>query len=121
MTPETSIGVGGTYDAGSGHVFATADVKLRVYPFSSSLSGTSVVLTAGYARARNPVFCVFDCSKRYDDGPAVGLGLDHNYIVGESRRFVLGSGIGVKRLFGAHRDTRNQFIPTIRLLAGWSY
>lgn len=128
LTRAVTAGVDGTYYGLSGGDYSTADVKLRYYPQEHALSGFSLAATAGFARVTGEVSCdsynpyngaCIDTARNY---PTIGIELDYNWLLGPSRRFGVGTGIGAKRLIG----TRDEYsglsaLPTGRLSVGLAF
>lgn len=96
--------------------FTSGDVKFRYYPGETALDGFSVGLGIGITRRSGisymPENCVIDpgtgqqrCDRNSATGPAISVLADYNFLLGERRRFFVGTGVGAKRwLVGA--DTR---------------
>lgn len=114
-----TIGIGGSYlvhDAVDEDEFAAEDgrdawgeVKALYYPGEVPLRGFAVGLTVGYHSARDvrsePSFD--DASGRYVDGnvrettegaATFGVLLDYNWLIGRRKRFLVGTGIGARRV-----------------------
>lgn len=85
--------------------FTSADVKLRYYPGEIALDGFSVGLGLGLtgragddireACVPTPTGC--DLPRRSVTGPTISVLADYNFLLGERRRFLVGTGIGAKR------------------------
>ncbi|HEY9227007.1 MAG TPA: hypothetical protein VIP11_10195 [Gemmatimonadaceae bacterium] len=74
----------------------SGDVKLRYYPGEVVLRGFSMGFTAGYLRyqaTRGEVPTEFTVN-----APTIGLIGDYNWLLGGAKRFVVGTGIGAKRV-----------------------
>jgi hypothetical protein len=101
-SPEVSFGASMGVDADS---HAWAEGKVRYYPSARGPRGFAVGLSAGAARVRafTEEDCVIFCSDA--SGPTataatLGVFLDYSWLIGRSRRFYIGTGIGAKRAFG---------------------
>ena len=80
----------------------------RYYPQGAALTGFYVGGRTGYHRASD-----------YDDsGSAFGLGIDigYSWLLGESRSFYVGLGLGASRLFGNDLADGSVTIPTLKLV-----
>lgn len=122
-----AVGVGGlaTFDgrndglpyADNSDRFASAQAKLKYYLGANGLRGFAVGVTAGIASARGYqyVWQVTDSAYGYTVGtsrratvtrPTLGAALDYNFLIGRQRRFLIGTGIGARRVLGGgRRDT----------------
>lgn len=79
--------------------FTSADVKLRYYPGEIALDGFSVGLGLGVT-GRSGEECLPDpagCRRKSVTGPTISVLADYNFLLGERRRFFVGTGIGAKR------------------------
>ena len=85
-----------------GDRYVNADVFLRYYPRGRALEGLAVGLKAGVTEVDSEKFF------------GVGFDVNQSWLMGNSQKFYIGWGFGLKRLVGA--DEYNQFIPTIRLV-----
>ncbi len=119
---ETGIGAGATI----GGVFSytdinsdrntTFDLKARYYPSEELFNKLSTGLSFGYTRFSRPgndasqtLICVagtFDCTgnnipRATLDAPTIGVILDYDWMHGASRRFVVGTGLGAKRILAS--------------------
>lgn len=84
--------------------FTSADAKLRYYPGETALDGFSVGLGVGVTGRAGTDFTgcntnpVDGCETRSSvTGPTVSVLADYNFLLGERRRFLVGTGIGAKR------------------------
>ena len=80
----------------------------RYYPQGAALSGFYFGGRLGIHQGSDEV----------DEGHAYGLGVDIGYcwLLGESRGFYIGLGIGASRLFGGDIEEDRVVIPSIRLI-----
>ena len=115
---------GGYYDpvGDDDDTYASAEAKLRYYPGEQAPRGFSVGLTVGMARTRDDVCCSERRpERRTTSGATTGVVLDYNWLIGRSRRFFIGTGVGAKRLFGDVGDgdlLDIEVLPTARLQVG---
>ena len=94
--------------------FTSADAKLRYYPGETALDGFSVGLGLGITQRAGPDYreqCIPDPTGGCDvprnsvTGPTISVLADYNFLLGERRRFLVGTGIGAKRWM-VSRDAR---------------
>lgn len=103
-----TLGVGGTYAMGYIQDENDADEardawvegKVLYYPGEVPLRGFAVGLTVGYHNARNDGGGLFDGGPtvRSEGAPTLGVLLDYNWLIGARRRFLVGTGIGARRV-----------------------
>jgi len=101
-TSELTFGASAGVDADNQ---AWAEGKVRYYPSARAPRGFAVGMSAGAARVRafTEEDCVIFCSDASGPtatGATVGVFLDYSWLIGRSRRFYIGTGIGAKRAFG---------------------
>jgi hypothetical protein len=103
-----TIGVVGGYTDFDDRIQTTFDIKARYYPGEEVLNRLSTGLTAGYTRFSTRVFGSFDPSTGQSNesretlsAPTIGVILDYNWVHGTSRRFVVGGGVGAKRILAS--------------------
>lgn len=113
-------GLSGTYYDDSGFGYFTAEVKARYYPQEHAPDGFSLAGTAGYTRVSGGFFesCYHSCTSDY---PTIGVELDYNWLLGPTRRFAIGTGIGAKRLLGSHDNGTSGGLPTARVAVGVAF
>jgi len=97
VAPGVTIGGVGSYTDVSGDRFTSADLKVRYYPGDVVLRGFSIGLSGGYLR-----YSTRDNSptggRASVDVPTLGLVVDYNWLLGTTHRFVVGTGVGAKRV-----------------------
>ena len=103
--------------------FTSADLKVRYYPGEVVLRGFSVGFTAGYLRYS--VARVESVDRAVLDGPAIGIVTDYNWLLGGAQRFLVGTGLGAKRVLAskAERDEvqlRRSYV-TVRFIVGLAF
>lgn len=114
------VTIGGAFShigAFSDASYTTFEGKLRVYPNEEAFKGLSIGLSAGIARVSEDAT---DGAKRSDSAPSLGVIADYNWILGKSRRVIVGTGLGAKRIFvnGDNYDNINTAYPTLRFQIG---
>lgn len=106
MTASTTAGFGGSTGSSEGDTYINADLFWRFYPQGTPLEGWTFGTKAGITNLP-------------DSGTFFGAGFDANYswLLGENDNFYVGTGFGLKRLFGTDDENFDlQFVPTIRLV-----
>jgi len=101
----TGITIGGvaSYTDVNNERYTTFEGKVRFYPGEIVLQGFSVGLTAGSLRYSTPV----NGTRETISTPTVGIVTDYNWMLGPLHRFVVGTGVGAKRIL-ASSDERNR-------------
>lgn len=107
ISPVASLSAGGA--AYSGYYSATA--KVRFYPQERAPSGFAVALGGGVAGT----------GEGQSVRPSVGVELDYTWVLGHTRRFALGAGAGLQRLFGDAGPDGTVFLPMGRLGVGYAF
>jgi hypothetical protein len=102
VSSSTTAGAGGSTIHAADDRYVNADVFVRYYPRGRALDGLAVGLKAGVTKVDSRRFFGF------------GFDLNQSWLMGNSQKFYIGWGFGLKRLVGA--DEYNQFIPTIRVV-----
>jgi hypothetical protein len=108
--PAATIGISGSYNDIDNTVYKTIDGKVKYYPAEVAMRGFSVGMSAGWTKFRgseggctyNPVD--FSCTPAPIGNLSAGtLGvlIDYNWTQGPSQRFVIGTGIGAKRILAS--------------------
>lgn len=121
ISRSATLGLGGTVYAPSDFTYSSGELKLRYYPQENAPRGFSLALSAGATNVRGTLFCFDVCNKSSKVYPTAGIELDYNWLLGPTRRFVVGTGIGAKRLFGSHDDGSDTGLPTVRLSIGAAF
>ena len=105
---ETGVGAGFTLGGVASYTnltdrYTSIEAKLRYYPGKVVLQGFSMGLTAGWLR-----FSTDNHDTRVSSGtlsaPTVGIIADHNWLLGRSRQFLVGTGLGAKYWLASERD-----------------
>jgi hypothetical protein len=130
MQQGITFGVAGSYVAlddddefEAGERWTSFDVKGRYYPGEVVLRGFSVGLSLGVTRYSERVFS--DCTPTPTNPnpcggggptpstreslvtPTIGVIVDYNFLLGAQRRFLVGLGVGAKRLLKHDSDIRS--------------
>jgi hypothetical protein len=100
-----TLGVVGSYNDIDRKRYQTLDAQFKYYPGEIALQGVSVGLSAGYTRfdaelaTQPPAATVPERGKL--TAPTLGVLLDYNWTQGPSQRFVIGGGVGAKRILAS--------------------
>lgn len=141
-----AFGAGGTvaldsrFDLGSSDGdYTSLQGKLKYYPSERGLRGFAVGITAGLVHGRADVsdydsgngafcpgntFCSMSTSvSRRATAPTVGAVVDYNWVLGPRRRFIVGVGLGARRVLAgrADRDVLGDVLPDGRLVVGYGF
>ena len=116
-----TVGAAGSYIDVSDTRFTTLEFKLRYYPGDVVLRGLSVGATGGYTRFSN----IVNNDRQTLAAPTVGLLVDYNWLLGRSQHFLIGTGVGTKRVLASKedRDRANvdRAVFTARLIVGIAF
>ena len=107
---ESGIAQGMTLGGSASHInvgeerYSSVDFKFRYYPGEIVLRGFSIGASAGFLR-----YSDVDISnvRQSLDTPTFGVILDYNWMLGAQRRFLIGTGVGAKRIL-AGTDERER-------------
>jgi len=95
--------------------FTSGDVKVRYYPGEVALRGFSVGLGLGvtkYSEVQNVGTDVTPVLQRESlTAPTISVLADYNFLLGARERFVVGTGIGAKRLLASEEDRERADAP----------
>ena len=121
----TAGGQGSITDLGDDRFFSV-DLKVRYYPGEVVLRGFSLGLSAGslrYSSLRS-----LDTGGRARESltaPTIGILADYNWLLGTSRRFVVGTGLGAKRILASRSDRDrvglDRAYATMRFVVGLAF
>jgi hypothetical protein len=122
ILPGVTLGGGVSYvswneDEGDGAGdprFTSGDVKVRYYPGEIALRGFSVGLGLGltrYSELRNSAGPGLPPVREALTSPTISVLADYNFLLGARQRFVVGTGIGAKRLLASEDDRERADAP----------
>lgn len=124
LSPGITLGIGGSYVdfIDSDRSDAWFDAKALYYPGEEALQGFAVGMTAGYHRSADKED-FFGGTRRRDGGATVGVVVDYNWLLGRRQRFLVGLGIGAKRVLKNVSDESalNEVIPSGRFSIGLAF
>ena len=101
--------------------YASFEAKLRVYPNEEAFKGFSIGLAGGVSRLSGIESCdSFDCGRGSRSGPSIAVLADYNWLLGKSKRVLVGTGVGAKRIFADDDNLVdvNFAYPTLRFQIG---
>jgi hypothetical protein len=117
-----TIGGVGSYMANKRDHYSSGDFNLRFYPEQVILRGVSIGLSGGVLRYSNRDSAG---GRPAITTPTIGLRADYNWLIGPSPRFVVGTGLGVKRVLASETDRRRVDIDrsyfTARFVVGYAF
>jgi hypothetical protein len=102
---------------------SSLELKGRLYPNEQAPYGFSVGFGLGAVNTRETVDMVGIEQRADKTYPAIGVYVDYNWLLGRSNRFLVGTGLGAKRILG-DRDEFDQapFVyGTARFLIGVAF
>jgi hypothetical protein len=121
VTSGITVGAVGSYIDFDKSRFTTADFKVRYYPGEVVLRGFAVGVSAGATRYSHPVNDV----RQSLSAPTAGILLDYNWLLGRSERFLVGTGIGAKRILASESERQRADVDyatvTTRLILGFAF
>ena len=120
-----TLGGAASYTAISHDRYTTFDAKLRYYPSEVVLQGFSIGASVGHSRFSTLIGSPTGDVRSGVDYNMIGLIVDYNALLGARKRFVLGTGVGAKRILG-HDDDRarlglSQPLLTVRFVVGLAF
>jgi hypothetical protein len=112
--------------------WTTFDFKVRYYPAEVVLRDWSIGATFGFTRFSNlvdndqtDVAGAPDKIRRSMTAPTLGLEVDKNWLVGRGDHFLIGTGVGAKRVLASKSDRDkvdiDRAIFTARLVLGYAF
>jgi hypothetical protein len=121
ILPGISLGAAASYsalgdDEGEGEGdprFTSGDIKVRYYPGEVALRGFSVGLGLGVTRysENRSVGTPAVLQREAVTAPTISVLADYNFLLGARQRFVVGTGIGAKRLLASEEDRTRADAP----------
>lgn len=123
LTGLTTAGITVSYLGVDDESYATLEGKVRFYPNEEAPKGFSVGLSGGLTRLTGEEYNGVDFDRTSETRPTVGVVIDYNWILGKTRRFVVGAGVGAKRILGASGDIIDveTGYPTARFQIGFLF
>jgi len=118
--------IGGSFsylDIDDGSYLST-EAKLRLYPNEEAFKGFSIGIAGGISRVQETVTDYTPGgeirSSKATTAPSIAVIADYNWLMGKTKRVLVGTGVGAKRIFGSDSDYSdiNFAYPTIRFQIG---
>lgn len=96
--------------------YLSFEAKLRIYPNEEGPKGFSIGVGAGATHLKVHDFDGDHSTTR----PTVSVITDYNWLLGKTKRFLVGTGVGAKRIFGDDTNfgSINFAYPTARFQIG---
>jgi hypothetical protein len=124
-----------SWSIGAGHIdvgddddestYTSVDARLRYYPSAEAPTKFSAGISFGYSRVTDEDRPDGVVVEEEFDALSIGLDLGYSWLLGRTRQFFIGTGIGAKRLFrlGDENDDDDETYgyPTIRLSIGFAF
>lgn len=127
-TASWSVGLGhlnfGDDDDDDETTYTSADVRLRYYPSAEAPTKFSAGIAFGYSRVTDEDRLIDAVVEEKFDALSIGIDLGYSWLLGRTRQFFIGTGVGAKRLFpiGDDNDDDETFgYPTLRLSIGYAF
>jgi hypothetical protein len=95
-----SIGGNFSYFSPDKYSRSSFELKARLYPNEEAPRAFSVGLGVGAVNTREHVMVDVVRTLRDKTSPSIGVYVDYNWLLGRTRRFYVGSGLGAKRILG---------------------
>lgn len=123
IAPGITLGGVASYTNVDNDRYTSADLNLRYYPGEVVLRGFSVGVSGGFLRYSNRVG---PTNERVSvDAPTLGVVVDYNWMLGVNRRFLVGTGVGAKRVLAGEgeRDVvgLGRAYGTARFVVGYAF
>lgn len=128
LAPTVTLGIGGSYWSHSDDVsktkYTSGDVKVRYYPEAHPFRGFSFGGQAGYTSVSDETdYGAAGSDKTSASGPTLGVALDYSWLLGETKAFYVGLGLGAKKIFASDKDVGNATLayPTAHISIGYAF
>jgi len=121
-----TLGGAASYTALSHDRYTTFDAKFRYYPSEVVLQGLAIGASLGHSRYSTLVGSATGDVRSGMDYNTIGLLVDYNFLLGARKRFLLGTGVGAKRILGGNDDERDRLglsnpLLTVRFVLGLAF
>jgi hypothetical protein len=122
VAPGVTLGGVGSYTLVDHNRYTSGDVNLRYYPGEVVLRGLSFGLSGGLLRysARDSTGATVAIH-----APTVGILGDYNWMIGPTHRFLVGTGVGGKRVLANAEERRKVDLArayvTARFVVGYAF
>src|SRR5215831_11461895 len=110
-----SVGAVGSYIDFDDKRFTTADFKVRYYPSEAVLRGFAIGISAGVTRYSKLVTESQPTQgssqvRESLSAPTAGILIDYNWLLGRSERFLVGTGVGAKRILASESERQRAHV-----------
>ena len=113
IAPAATVGIVGSYNDIDNTRYSTLDGRFKYYPAEVAMRGFSVGLSAGMTKFRGgETFDNFGNSLGFKtlNAGTLGVLVDYNWTQGPSQRFVVGTGVGAKRILASAEKRDELFL-----------
>lgn len=121
VAPGTTVGGVASYVDLGDERFTSFEGKLRYYPGDVVLRGFSVGASGGYTRFSN----IVKTTRESLSAPTIGILADYNWLYGRAQHFLIGTGVGAKRVLASSAERDRVDLPraivTGRLIVGFAF
>jgi hypothetical protein len=128
VAPGLTIGGVGSYIDVGDPKFVTGEFKVRYYPGEVVLRGVSIGAAAGLTRFSNKVDSPIQGEGQIRQSltaPTLGIIVDYNWLYGREQHFLIGTGLGAKRVLASENERNrvdiDRAIFTLRLIIGYAF
>jgi hypothetical protein len=137
VLPGVTVGGAASYNSVRGDVgaggrdprFGSGDIKVRYYPTEVPFRGFAVGLALGVTRYSSVVDVTtpagVTAERHRVTAPTISILGDYNYVIGTRQRFVVGTGVGAKRLLASEEDRDRANAPRawvfVRFVLGMAF
>ena len=103
-----TVGLVGSYNDIDNRVFTTIDGRFKFWPAETAMRGFAVGLSAGWTKFQGHESCLDSSCTTFGrqslSAATIGALVDYNWTQGPSQRFVVGTGVGAKRVLASRAE-----------------
>jgi hypothetical protein len=133
VSPTMTVGFGATHwgggfdddEASADAGYTSGDLKVRYYPGAQPFQGFSFGAQAGLTRVTGDVTdnTTGESAEGSTTGPTFGVALDYGWLLGGTKSFYVGLGLGAKMLFIDEDEVDDATLryPTARISVGYAF
>lgn len=117
LSPIATLGGSISYLDVDDNSYTSYEAKFRLYPNEEAFKGFSIGIAGGITRVSESYS---DQPDRSETAPTIAVIADYNWLLGKTKRVVVGTGVGAKRIFGDDDEfiDANFAYPTVRFQIG---
>lgn len=124
--PTITLGLGASYWSFGDLRYASGDFKVRYYPEARPFQGFSFGGQLGYTSVsdvQSDPFGTGQSTRTTTGGPTFGVALDYGWLLGQSRSFYVGLGLGAKKILAKDNGSGDLALayPTARISVGYAF